>query len=133
MNNKGTTIIEVIVAIFVFVVGIVGVFSLSRQPIMQTATSIATLKASYFAQQGIELVRNERDNMYIQDEDWDKDELNDRVDSLRGGIGVTGFTRVITLTEESGGDIIKVEVEVSWNERGRTREVTIQENLYNWI
>lgn len=132
MKNKGTTIIEVIVAIFVFVVGIVGVFSLSRQPIMQTATSIATLKAYYFAQQGIELVRNERDNMYIQDEDWDRDELNGRVDGLRGGVGTTGFTRIITLTE-SGGGIIKVEVEVSWNERGRTREVTIQENLYNWI
>jgi len=40
--------------------------------------------------------------------------------------------RKITLTPD-GSDILKVSVEVSWQERGREHQVIAQENLYKWL
>lgn len=40
--------------------------------------------------------------------------------------------RKITITQV-GSDVLKVSVEVSWQERGRSHKVTAQENLYQWM
>jgi len=67
---------EVIVAIFVIVVGLVGVLSLVSQTIFSSTVSKDKLIAAYLAQEGIEIVRNIRDTNWIEAEsytnDWDE-------------------------------------------------------------
>jgi prepilin-type N-terminal cleavage/methylation domain-containing protein len=43
----------------------------------------------------------------------------------------TPFRRKITI-EPEGSDILKITVEVSWEERGRSHSFSVQENLYKW-
>lgn len=45
----------------------------------------------------------------------------------------TRFQRKITITKNPEElDILKVWVQVFWEERGRSHEIMVQENLYNW-
>lgn len=132
MNNKGTIIIEVFVSIFILTVGILGVFAFLNQPIEQTGNSISILRAYYLAQEGIELVRNERDKIYLQDESWSKNNLDIKADYLRGPVGGTDFEREIVI-EEIDENTIKVKIKVFWSNRGKNQEVNVQENLYNWL
>lgn len=71
--NKGFTIIELIVAIFLITTGIVGISFL----VTHTISSIPYLKnkliALYLAQEGIEIIRNIRDTNWIEGDPWDAD------------------------------------------------------------
>lgn len=44
---------------------------------------------------------------------------------------ITPFKRKITLTSV-GSDELKVSAEITWEGRGQTHKITVQENLYNW-
>lgn len=131
-KNKGITIVEVIVTIFILVVGIVGAFGALRQPVGMTNHSINTLKAFYFAQEGIEIVRNERDRMYLEEEPWDVNILGIRTTDLTvNPIPGTAFRRQVFLNGVD--DKIEVKVKISWTEKNEEYEVDVQENLYNWL
>lgn len=154
MINKSFTLIEVIIAIFILTVGTVGAFSLIQRTIALTSISSSRLTAAYLAQGGMEIVRNIRDSNYLQELSWDtgltgcssgcEADYNDsalsadlgRFLKIDGGfynydIGTdTIFKRKITLIP--GVDILEVSTEVSWQERGRSHQVTAQTKLYNW-
>jgi len=160
MLSKSFTLIETAVAIFVLTVGILTVSSLISYLLSISSIASQKLIASYLALEGIEIVRNIRDsNLLNDDRNWD-DGLNDgywqgdyndssltsyndsflklESDGFYGyGEGIqTPFKRKIhieQITDQDGKKIgIKVVVEVSWKERGRTHSVKAQENLYNW-
>lgn len=63
-NNKGISIIESLVAISIIAVGIIGVVSLVLQAIQVQYINKNALIASQLAQEGMEIVRN------IRDENW---------------------------------------------------------------
>jgi len=65
MWNRAFTLIEVIIAIFIILVGLLGVFSATQRIISYITLSNSKLTASYLAQEGIELVRNIRDNNWL--------------------------------------------------------------------
>ena len=65
-NKNAFTLLEVMIAIFVIVVGIVGTISLIQQTISFIALSSSRLVASYLAQEGIEIVRNIRDGNWLE-------------------------------------------------------------------
>ena len=75
INNNGFSIIEVSVALGVISIGILGVFSLVLQSIQAQNASKSVLVASMLAQEGIELVRNMRDENWISNPvvAWDLD------------------------------------------------------------
>jgi len=64
--NKGFTILEVIVAIFLLTVGIFGSYALITQTIFSSTQVSEKLIASYLAQEGIEIVRNIRDTNWLE-------------------------------------------------------------------
>jgi hypothetical protein len=159
--NKGFTLMEAILAIFVITTGLVGVLSLVSQTIASSTFSKDKLIAAYLAQEGIEIVRNIRDTNWLQNLDWNSglavgiyeadydsqwlsiysgNPLN--LESLTNyygyGLGdATKFTRKITISEPAtascpASDCLNVKVEVSWQERGNPCSVEAQENLYNW-
>lgn len=71
MMKKGFTLLEVIVAIFIITVGIIGVLSLVTYTISSAKVSSQKLVAAYLAQEGIEIVRNIRDGNWLFKTTWD--------------------------------------------------------------
>jgi len=70
-SDAGFTLIEVLTAIFVILVGVVGVLAIIQQTIAFAALSSSRLAASYLAQEGIEIVRNIRDGNWLEEVNWD--------------------------------------------------------------
>lgn len=72
--NKSFTLLEVIVAILVITIGVLGAFSVVQNIISYTFASAYRLEAAYLAKEGIEIVRNIRDTNWVDNDqatDWD--------------------------------------------------------------
>lgn len=67
----GFTLIEVIAVLFVISLGLLGVLSLIVQNIQSQSINKNTLIAYQLAQEGIELIRKNRDTHWNLSEDWD--------------------------------------------------------------
>lgn len=64
------TFLELMVAIFVLIVGISGTVGLIQRTISSASMAASQLKAAYLAQEGLEVVRNIRDSSWVRDKDW---------------------------------------------------------------
>ena len=128
--QKSFTLIEVIVAIFLITVGTVGAFSLIQRTIAFTVISSSRLVAANLAQEGIEIVRNTRDTNWLSDNPWDEGLSSGDWQDVEMNGQATNFQRRITITPSV--DVLDVQVEISWQERLRTHQVTVQTKLYNW-
>ena len=130
MNNRAFTILEVIAAIFVMTVGVLGAYAVVQQIIVYTSISSSRLTAAYLAQEGIELVRNIRDSNWLQGAgNWTNGIASDSDWVVHPTLSKFKTKKTITPV---GSDEIKVVVEVTWTEKGQTHTVTVQENLYDW-
>jgi prepilin-type N-terminal cleavage/methylation domain-containing protein len=65
MKKNGFTIIELIIAIFVLSIGIIGVYNVFSMVSILTSDLSDRLTAAYLAQEGMELVRNVRDKNWL--------------------------------------------------------------------
>ena len=66
LNNKGFTLLESVIAIFIVTMGVGGVFTLVSQTISGTSILSSKLTAIYLAQEGVEVVRHIRDNNFLE-------------------------------------------------------------------
>ncbi len=66
----GFTILEIIVVIFIISLGLIGILALAIQNIKVTNLNKNKLIASQLAQEGLELVRNQRDKNWLDGNDW---------------------------------------------------------------
>ncbi len=160
-RNKGFTLLELIITIFVVTIGLVGVYIITSQIISYITLSSSRLIASYLAQEGIEIVRNVKDTNYLKEIAWDdglancsagcEADYNDTAFSSFGagrffkidnngfynysdGANTTKFKRKITITNDTtseGDEILKVVATVTGEGKQRV-EISVQENLYNW-
>ncbi|XOB41129.1 MAG: type IV pilus modification PilV family protein [Candidatus Nealsonbacteria bacterium] len=64
--KKGFTLLEVIVAVFILTVGVGGSFALIQQTLFAAAMAQSRIIAAYLAQEGIEIIRNIRDNNWLE-------------------------------------------------------------------
>lgn len=69
-NNKGFTIIELVISIFVLSIAVVGAYNAFTTMDILTSSSTNRFTAAYLAQEGIEIVRNIRDTNWIKGYDW---------------------------------------------------------------
>lgn len=77
-NNLGISLLEVIAAILIITIGLVGVLSLVIQNIQAQYINKNVFIASGLAQEGLELVRNIRDlNWLTPGETWNQDIVGD--------------------------------------------------------
>lgn len=77
MGLKGFTVLEVITAIFILMVGVGASLSLMHQTLSASSVIEQRLVASYLIQEGIEIVRSLRDNAWLEQRanpsiNWDK-------------------------------------------------------------
>ena len=68
--NKGFTIIEVIVAIFILSIAVIGVYNAFSIVVILTADTTDRFMAAYLTQEGMEIIRNIRDYNWIAKNDW---------------------------------------------------------------
>jgi len=157
MFNKGFTLIEAIVAIFILTTGTMGAFSVIQRTVTFISVSSSRLTASYLAQEGLEIVRNFRDSNYLQGLVWDNGlvgcatgcevDYNDPAllpwtdpgRFLKTGSGSPYnysigddalYKRKIIITP--GVNVLTILVEVSWQERGGSHQVVAETRLHNW-
>ena len=69
-RRRGMTFLELMVAIFVLIVGISGTLGLIHRTISSASMTTSQLKAAYLAQEGVEVVRNIRDSNWVSDAHW---------------------------------------------------------------
>lgn len=123
-KNKGFTMMEVIVAIFILEMVMVGGYSLIQQITTGASLNQNKLTASYLVQEKFELVRNTRDNNWLQRENW--------TEGIVDGIEeIDNFTRTTTI-EDTEDNLLKIEVDVSWGSSGKIYNVKAVNHLYNW-
>lgn len=70
-NNKGFGLLEVLVSISVVIVGILPMVNLFNSVLARERDTENKLKAIYFAQEGIEIVRQIRDTNWKKGDAWD--------------------------------------------------------------
>lgn len=71
--NKGFTIIETVISLFVLFVAVIGVYSAFSLMLVTTGQMSDRFVASYLAQEGMEIARNIRDRNWLQPPDTDTD------------------------------------------------------------
>lgn len=63
---RGFTLIEVMTALTITMLGIIGVYGLINQTLVSAQTSSMKLTAAYLGKEGIEIVKNIRDTNYLK-------------------------------------------------------------------
>lgn len=130
-TNKSFTILEVILAIFILTVAVFAAFSLIQQTLIGASLNQSKLAAYYFAQEGLEDVRNIRDTNWLKNQTWNQDiSSSEGIVSFLDG-APSRFTREIVVTETMEG-YLEVKVVVKWSERGRDHNIEVVNHLYNW-
>ncbi len=81
-RDRGFTILEILIAIFILVTAIIGIYSTFPRIIVATSIISSRLTAAYLAQEGIEIIRN------MRDANW----LKNPTDPTKWNIGLTGCT-----------------------------------------
>lgn len=101
---------EVVVAVFVLVVGVMGVYSLIQQAIAFTTVSSSRLIAIYLAQEGMEIARNIRDNNLLEIHKGLKteDQWTDGLTGCEGGCQADYTYDVITGYPYVVGDTLQI-------------------------
>lgn len=161
LDNKGLSIMEVVVALGVIIVGMLGIISLLAQNIKISTINKNKLLASMLAQEGLELVRNKRDANWVNGNLWndglvDADEtftidykmnidrtansINDSGAILKNNAGFyehtagsnTVFRRLITFTPDPGGAFAEVKCEIKWTFGSNTNTYEASTLLYDW-
>lgn len=130
MKNKGFTILELMITIVVVSIGILGAYSVIQDIFSSTSKVSYSLTATYLAQEGIELVRNGRDTNWIGGAiNWYDGLIVDPLvtSPVSGFPGYSRGTNVFL----SGSKLV-VKVNVTWNIRGDTGTINIEEELYDW-
>ena len=71
-NKKGFTLLEIIVVVYIFSIGILAMYRILPGIINATTIDSSKVAAIYLAQEGIEIVRNVRDSNWLQvPANWD--------------------------------------------------------------
>lgn len=153
-NSTGFTLIEVVVSIFVLVMGTLAVMGVISNSLGLVNLSKRSAVATNLTQEGIEVVRNIRDTNWIEEDpyddelgpgtycvDYDSTSVNSCADQRLYWDGATYshnplgdptvFSRTVVLspgTDLEEVDYIDVRVTVSWD----GREIVTQTHLYDW-
>lgn len=157
LKKRGAfTLIELMVAVFILLVSLVGITLLISRVFSYSAKAHTKLVLVYLCQEGIEIVRNIRDSNWVSGAAWDQGlvagdweaDYNDIALVAQSGVGrrlrlndgfynydsggQTEFRRKIHI-ERPSADEIQITVSSFWPNPGSAQiEISVYESLYNW-
>jgi len=149
----GFTLLETMFAILIVSIGILGIHNGMNFATKNTRLARENFIGTYLAQEGVEIVKNMRDNNWVNGWAWNTGltacttgcYADYATSTLALGAGpvlklnangfydysssatTTIYSRKITITPV-GGDELDIKVDVFWN----NVTTTIRENIYNW-
>ena len=128
MKKNGLSVPEVMIAIFIVLIGLSGISGVISKIIPIPGLSSLYFEASYLAQEGIELVRNNRDENWLKGQPWDQD-LTRNIPAPSAP-----FTREILIDNPPDDDTtILVTAEVTFSFKGEPHTFSAQEYIYQWL
>ncbi len=151
--TQGFTLIEIIIAISVMTIGIVGSYAVVPVMVRNQAVNLDEFTASQLAHEAMEIVRNFRDTNWLSGFDWKTGLLacssgceidyNDTAfqtyQSRFLSIDASGFYNYESVNNskfkrkiilQTGTSILNAKVQVLWNGKGSPFEA--EENFYDW-
>lgn len=110
-NRAGFTIVELIITIFILSFSIFGVYNAFSTIIVLTHGASDRFIASYLAEEGLEVIRNIRDNNWISSQGWTSS-LDTCQDGCQAdyttGTDLPGALSIIPWTSGLGGIYLKI-------------------------
>jgi prepilin-type N-terminal cleavage/methylation domain-containing protein len=155
-SGAGFTLVEVLVSILVFSLALTAIFYILVTNISDADLIKNNFIASGLVQEGMEVVRNIRDNDWHTNNpfgtsipdgtyrvQWNSQSLMPFADSYLKKDSGTGFfsydtgadtvfKRTVTISTVVSNVEKKVIVSVTWNEKGKQKSVSAEDHLYNW-
>ena len=121
--NHGFTLIEVLIAIAVFSVGILAVASLQLVNSKNNTTANIMTQATMLARAQMEQLENSDIDTSADLALGTHTDPNNPIDETGTAGGI--YTRTWTVSAGSGPDSREIEVTVNWNRRGQNRSVVL--------
>ncbi len=119
-NERGFSLIEVMIALVIFSIGILAVAQLQFWNIRNNTTGNITTMATLLARQKMEELKSRADVTTLNSDADADNPIN--ADGSAGGI----FTRTWTVSNPLGGSTSRhLAVTVSWSRRGQNRSVVL--------
>ena len=154
--KKSFTLVEILGAVSIFMVGILSLSGLIAYQIYGAKTSANRLVAAYLAQEGIEVIRNIRDTNWLKNQNWDANigattdyrldyksrKFPDTNYSSCNPLRFDGqfyncsqgsktiFSRKVSVSK--GADQMEIISTVYWKEKGIQHSFSVKEILFNW-
>lgn len=155
MKNAGFTLLETIVAVGLIVSGLISALALINTSLVYISSVQDRLVAANLAMEGIEVIRNIRDNNWLDELSWNGGmdlgadyqvaynsvspvsysgaplqlDANGFYNYTTGAI--TPYSRKISIINISDHEM-RVVSKVSWQKRGKDYELGAEEHLFNW-
>lgn len=149
----GFSLVEIVIAISVMTIGIVGAYAVMPTMFRNQAINLDEFAASQLAHEGMELVRNLRDNNWLALQDWKTGLLGCSIgcEIDYNDAGLSSFQNRFLLVDTNGfynyesgqpskfkrkiiiqeqGNALNVKVQLLWAGKGSPFEV--EENFYDW-
>ena len=151
-NQKGFSLLGVMVAVFLISMGLVAILSLANYSLRAATLSKNKTTASFLAQEGIEAVRYIRESQ----SDWNAwyNSINSGSYRIRYNSGLFGFVDTPLLINSNGfyqyssgaatpfyrriilnkisANELSVSAEIKWQDRGKWHYLTAEDRLWNW-
>ncbi len=161
-QRSGFTLVEVMAAMMIVAIGIIGVYELVNRSLSMANVASSRFVAIYLANEGLEIARNIRDTNYLKIYRDGSDVVNwdDELSSCLGGCatdyalpelspgtyddflelsgGFFGYGAGVAtpykrkVIVSDKGDYLEIVSEVSWTDGSGNHSETVAENLYNW-
>ncbi|MDP3143662.1 MAG: prepilin-type N-terminal cleavage/methylation domain-containing protein [Candidatus Omnitrophota bacterium] len=153
-NNKGFTLLETIVAVGLIAVGLVAALALITTSLFYVSNIQDRLAAANLMAEGIETVRNIRDNNWLQNKVWNNGLANGDYQVAYNSIALSSYSGSPLLLDSNGfynytsGAItpyvrkisivnlsnyeIRVISTVTWQRRGIIYNSSAEDHLFNW-
>lgn len=134
-NKKGFTLIEIMLAVSIFGVIVVGALGSILYGQQAQLSSGLRNRALLVADQSLDIVRSLRDQGIdtLRDGTYGLTPVGTTWSLTPGGDTVQGFRRVVSISSSNGGDQKNISVTVSWeNDFTKNGSVTLSMTLTNW-
>ena len=119
-NTRGFTLIEILIAVAIFSIGILAVAKMQLWTVKNTTTGNLTTMATMLGRAQIEELKGVANVTTLTDGADPNNPID--ADGNPGGI----FTRQWTVTNPLGGsDTRRIDMEVSWSRQGQNRSVVL--------